>query len=381
MDEITTEQALQFVSWLAQFDHGNPMPKAFVPTDIQTHLGITDVDVWLANVSCGFRGGWAYDDGSIFHGTPCPPRKAEEGDGLIGWNDGAGREIRRRHFADTEMRCFDRLRERYHALMRCKNADERSTICLRATRSQHEARPLVHGMIIDDSVARRDMKQIVMDYLTEASKKAERELLEATAMEEEEERRKKSGSKKSKCRAKQKRKKSKKQQHDDQDTLDDEKECQSGETSTQSEKQEGSALHSSTAEGKSIDTGTGKSILQKEMTELGSEPSVPMTPRPVENRICPNKDGPITEEGATRSNEPSTESLVEEIAQLKLSVQQVQLKSYIAETAREAAEERAAWLEGLLLDTIEERMLNEVTKCEIIDAIGVLASSGPKSAR
>ena len=317
-------------------------------------------------------------DGSIFHGTPCPPRRAEEGDGLIGWNDGAGREIKRRNFTDTEMRCFDRLRERYYALMRSKNA-------------QHEARPLVHGMIIDDSVARRDMKQIVMDYLTEASKNAERELLELTSMEEES--RKKSGSKKSKCRAKQKRKKSKKEQPDDQlgtpddekdqGTLGDEKrgqeECRNGEASTQTEQQED--LQFSTAEGESSDTRTGESMLQKEMTELGSEPSAPTTPRPVENRICLDKDAPITEESENRSKEPSTESLVEEIAQLKLSVQQVQLKSYIAETAREAAEERAAWLEGLLLDTIEERMLNEVTRCEIIDAIGVLASSGPKYAR
>ena len=65
---------------------------------------------------------------------------------------------------------------------------------------------------------------------------------------------------------------------------------------------------------------------------------------------------------------------------MKLSVQQVQLKSYIAETARESAEGRAAWLEGLLLDTIEERVLNEVTRCEIMEAIGVLASSEQRSA-
>lgn len=374
MNEITTEQALRFVSWLAQLSHGEmPMPKPFTLTDIQIHVhGITDIDVWLANVSCNFRGGWAYDDGGIFHGNPCPPQRAEKGDVLIGWNDGAGREVKRRNFTDTEIRCFDRLRDKYHVLMRSKRADDPDD-------SQHEARSLVHGMVIDDSVARRDMKQIVMDYLTEASKNAERELLEAAVIEEEN-KKKKSGSKKSKCRAKQKRKKSKTQQrHDDQDTLTvenrDQKECRNGGTSSQTEQQECSTLHPSTAESKS-------NMLSKEVTQVEIEPSVPTNPRPVEkeDRVCPNKDGPITEECSTRTSEPSTESLAEEIAQLKLSVQQVQLKSYIAETARESAEERAAWLEGVLLDTIEERVLNEVTRCEIIDAIGVLASSGPKSA-
>ena len=72
MDEITTEQALQFVSWLAQFDHGSPMPKAFEPTDVQTHIGIKDVDVWLANVSCGFRGGWAYETAAFSTGPRAP---------------------------------------------------------------------------------------------------------------------------------------------------------------------------------------------------------------------------------------------------------------------------------------------------------------------
>ena len=288
MNEITAEQALQFVSWLAQFDCGK-MPKPFKLTEIQNHIGVTDVDVWLANVSCSFRGGWAYEDGGVFHGKPCPPRRADRGDVLIGWNDGAGREIKRRNFTDTEMRCFDRLREKYYVLVRSKQADDPN--------SQHEARPLVHGMVIDDSVARRDMKQIVVDYLTEASKNAELELLEAAAFEEKNNKKEKGSSKKSKRRAKQKRKKSKGQErhaHDDLNTLNDEnrdqKECQNGGTSSQTEQQECSALPPSTAESKS-------SIMLSE--EIGSriEPSVPMT-RPIEegDRVRPDEDGPNAEE-------------------------------------------------------------------------------------
>ncbi len=51
------------------------------------------------------------------------------------------------------------------------------------------------------------------------------------------------------------------------------------------------------------------------------------------------------------------------------ALQRVQLKSYISDTAKDAAEERAAWLEAVLVDAVTELTTREVVRIETNEAI------------
>ena len=51
------------------------------------------------------------------------------------------------------------------------------------------------------------------------------------------------------------------------------------------------------------------------------------------------------------------------------ALQRVQLKSYISDTAKDAAEERAAWLEAVLVDAVAELTTREVVRIETDEAI------------
>jgi hypothetical protein len=57
------------------------------------------------------------------------------------------------------------------------------------------------------------------------------------------------------------------------------------------------------------------------------------------------------------------------------ALQRVQLKSYIADTARDAAEERATWLEAVLVDAVAEMTTREVVRAETNEAIKAVSYS------
>ena len=70
-------------------------------------------------------------------------------------------------------------------------------------------------------------------------------------------------------------------------------------------------------------------------------------------------------------NEALRNQLVSYKQQSVEAVQRVQLKAYISETARDVAEERVAWLENVLANSVADMTAKEVARREVKDAVGI----------
>lgn len=80
-------------------------------------------------------------------------------------------------------------------------------------------------------------------------------------------------------------------------------------------------------------------------------------------------------ESLKAENEVLKRDLLATRQQTTEAVQRVQLKSYIADTARDAAEERAAKLEAMLVDAVTQMTCKEVVQLEVNDAFCAAAYS------